>query len=936
MPAALAAGAIALPGVAGARADGALADAAAAPGSTNVLASPFVADDMPTPYREGVVILGFHPHVSLTRERAIERSVRATAVEQLGPTLQPVREHGVLRVAPTPLLLYVPGQNVLAISSSLAAQQTVAYAEPDYLLSASATPNDPFFEKQWGDSNTGQSIPTQTGNEEEKLGPPVSGTPGADDRAAKAWNVTTGSSSVVIGEADTGIQYTHPDLSANVWTNTAKIGGCANATHGYNVLTKTCEPMDDDTVYGGHGTHVAGIMGAVGNNGTGVAGMNWQTSLLPVKWLNSKAGGETSGLIAALRWLVAAKQEGVNIRVVNDSATFRGTSFSQALSEEIDTLGANNILFVTAAGNTHEDNDLEASRRYPCDYDRPSELCVTATNNTDHLAPWANWGPNTVQLAAPGEAIYSTLREGKYGYLSGGSMAAAQVSGAAALILSTQPALSATQLRADILESVDKLSSLEGEVITGGRLDVCKAIPGCLPPVGTGPPKIEGETRQEKTLKETHGEWTNSPTAYTIEWQRCESSGLGCSTISSAANKQEYVLEAADVGKKIKVIEGAENAGGKSEKTQESALAGPVLQAVPQPGKSPPKIEGETRQEKTLKETHGEWTNSPTAYTIEWQRCESSGSGCSTISSAANKQEYVLEAADVGKKIKVLETASNAGGSAEKAAESALTGVVEQAVPVNASPPKIEGEAHQETQLTEHNGVWTNSPTEFSYQWLRCNAEGTLASCKAIEGATKPTYVVQGGDVGHALRVQETAGNAGGSGASATSEATHAVTPSYATFGKSTVGASTSRIVANRKTVTRYQLARAGTVVKLSVYLHPARKSGRQLLTGVIYADGENAPRTLLASSETLAFSASQPTGWYDLVFAAPPSLPAGAYWIGILAGTASKVADYRYDPVAGAGEFNTNAFTSGASNPFGRPRADSVQLSIFATYTHE
>jgi len=355
---------------------------------------------------------------------------------------------------------------------------------------------------------------------------------------------------------------------------------------------------------------------------------------------------------------------------------------------------------------------------------------------------------------------------------------------------------------------------------------------------------------------------------------------------------------------------------------------------VPQLVKAPV-VSGEARQEKTLTETHGEWTNSPTAYTIEWQRCESSGSGCATITAAANKQEYTLEAADVGKKIRVLETASNAGGAAEKAAESALVGPVLQAVPQLVKAPVVSGEARQEKTLTETHGEWTNSPTEFKYQWLRCNSEGTPASCKAIEAATQQTYEARGADVGHALRVQEAASNAGGSGAPATSEATLAVTPSYTTFGKSSVGASASSLVANRKSVSEYQLSREGSVVTLSVYLQPTRKSGEQLLTGVIYADAESKPGALLATSEQLAFTKSRPAGWYHLAFAASPTLPAGSYWLGVLAGARSKVAADRYDPVARTGVFNANAFTLGASNPFGKAKFDSAQLSIYATYTH-
>src|SRR5207244_5543762 len=163
-----------------------------------------------------------------------------------------------------------------------------------------------------------------------------------------------------------------------------------------------CDPMEARTRYGGHGTDVAGIMGAVGNNLIGVSGVNWTTSILPVKFLDSKGSGSTSRLIAALEWLIQAKQAGVNVRVVNDSATFVGTAYSQALSDEIDKLGANDILFVTAAGNTGDNNDDPSLRRYPCGYDRPNEICVAASDQKDRLPSWANYGPNTVDLAAPG------------------------------------------------------------------------------------------------------------------------------------------------------------------------------------------------------------------------------------------------------------------------------------------------------------------------------------------------------------------------------------------------------------------------------------------------------------------------------------------------------------------------------------------------------
>jgi thermitase len=463
-------------------------------------AAPFAALHAGANFRRGVVLLGFRPGVPAAQRSAIERAVGGQGARYLGPVppaASPNPAGG--RALAAPLLLRVPASQVLAVVHRLRGNRAVAYAEPDYVMGGSATPNDPSFGLQWGMANTGQAIPAQEA--EEVLGPPVSGTPGADVGALKAWQASTGSRSIVIGEPDTGVDYTHPDLAANIWSNPGGIGGCAAGTHGYNVLAKNCEPWDEDHTYGGHGTHVAGIMGAVGNNGIGVAGMNWQTTILPVKWMENASSGATSALIEAMQWLVAAKQKGVNIRVVNDSDTFWGTAYSQALSNEIDILGANEILFVASAGNTSDNNDEGAVRRYPCSYDRPAEICVTASNNNDALPNWANYGSHTVDLAAPGVGIYSTLRENRYGYLSGGSMAAPQVAGAAALLLSVAPSLTVAALKTDILENVDKLPSLSGRVITGGRLDVGKAL-AALPsqsapplPIPSAPPPPSVEAR---------------------------------------------------------------------------------------------------------------------------------------------------------------------------------------------------------------------------------------------------------------------------------------------------------------------------------------------------------------------------------------------------------------------------------------------------------
>jgi subtilisin family serine protease len=404
------------------------------------------------PFRKGIVLLGFDRWASPHQRRVAIAKVAAKDTRTIGLGVH------VLRLR--------RGQ-VLSAIHQLRAQPGVRYAEPDYIEQEGAVPNDPSFGLQWGYRNTGQVVNG------------ISGSPGADEHVVPAWDVATGSASIVIGEVDSGVDYTHPDLAQNIWSNPGGIGGCGAGTHGYNVIASTCDPMDDDTVFGGHGTHVAGIMGAVGNNGVGVTGVNWNTTILPVKWVGASGSGSTSNLISALDWLLRAKQAGMNIRVVNDSQTWKGTAYSQALSDEIDLLGQNGILFVTAAGNSGDNNDNPSLRRYPCGYDRPTEICVTASNQQDQLPSWANTGPTTVDLAAPGNNIYSTLRNGTYGFVSGGSMAAPQVAGAAALILSAQD-MSPKALKADILENVDQVPALSGLVRTGGRLDICRALPGCV------------------------------------------------------------------------------------------------------------------------------------------------------------------------------------------------------------------------------------------------------------------------------------------------------------------------------------------------------------------------------------------------------------------------------------------------------------------------
>lgn len=340
----------------------------------------------------------------------------------------------------------------------LGRNRAVIYAEPNYVLHADTLPNDPRFGELWGLRNTGQVIQG------------TAGTPGADIKAEPAWSLTTGTSTVVVGVVDTGIDYNHPDLAANVWSNPGGIGGCAAGTHGFNAINGTCNPLDDHN----HGSHVSGTIGAVGNNAVGVVGVNWTTSIMGLKFLNAAGSGTTAGAIAAIDFAVNAKIAGVNVRVLSNS--WGGGGFSQALLDEINKANANDILFVAAAGNDGSDND--ATPHFPSSYNAPNVVAVAATNNRDALASFSNFGLSSVHLGAPGVSVLSTTRSNTYSYFSGTSMATPHVSGAAALILSTS-ALTTSQLKSQILNNVDPIPSLSGKTSSGGRLNVCKAIPGC-------------------------------------------------------------------------------------------------------------------------------------------------------------------------------------------------------------------------------------------------------------------------------------------------------------------------------------------------------------------------------------------------------------------------------------------------------------------------
>jgi subtilisin family serine protease len=360
--------------------------------------------------------------------------------------------------------------------ASIDGEAGVRYAQPNYSYTIDATPNDPDLPELWGLHNTGQT----------------GGTNDADIDAPEAWDVTTGSQSIVVGVVDTGILYSHPDLAANMWTAPAgwNVKGCGAGTRGYRSDPggTSCNPIDEH----GHGTHVAGTIGATGNNGQGVVGVNWSVKLMALRFFDANGSGNTAGAVQVIDYAVKAKQAGVNIRVLNNSWT--GGSHDQALLDQINAANNAGILFVAAAGNGGSDwigDNNGTTPIFPANYgaapyNRPNVIAVAATDHNENLATFSNFGSTTVHLGAPGVDVFSTLTGNGYGWMSGTSMASPHVAGAAALVLSV-PAfanLSVTDLRDRLLNCGEARASLSGKTITGKRLNVARAINGtggCAP-----------------------------------------------------------------------------------------------------------------------------------------------------------------------------------------------------------------------------------------------------------------------------------------------------------------------------------------------------------------------------------------------------------------------------------------------------------------------
>jgi subtilisin family serine protease len=384
----------------------------------------------------GRLIVGFRSGVSSQRQSSILSAVKARVEKRLGHIRAAV-------VAPRS-----KSTSREALKRALKRFKEVSFAEPDFYLKSSVTPNDPMYPSQYALAPSGVAFVD----------------------APTAWNSRTNCSKIAV--LDTGVQYNHPDLSANVWHNSKEIAnngkdddhnGYVDDYYGFNVINGKGSGIDDN----GHGTHVSGIIAGRGNNGQGVAGVCWSAQVIPVKFLDSHGRGSTSNSIAGIEYAVK-----VGAKIINCS--FGSPSKSSALLNEVEYAKSKGVLIVAAAGN--EGENIDRTPEYPASYTIGNILTVAAVTPSGGLASFSDYGSSSVDMAAPGEQILSTYLNSTYKKLSGTSMATPFVAGTAAMLHAKDSSLSYSTIRSALRGHVRKLASLSGKTVSGGVLDVAAAL----------------------------------------------------------------------------------------------------------------------------------------------------------------------------------------------------------------------------------------------------------------------------------------------------------------------------------------------------------------------------------------------------------------------------------------------------------------------------
>ncbi|MBC8377697.1 MAG: S8 family serine peptidase, partial [Planctomycetes bacterium] len=359
----------------------------------------------------------------------------------------------------------VPGLKLVTLPDEITVEQAlvdystldgVQYVQPNYEVNTNQTiPNDSYFADLWGMHNTGQA----------------GGMVNADINAPEAWDISTGSEDVIVAVIDTGIDYGHPDLIDNTWINYPEYNGTAGVDddgngyiddiYGYDFAYKDSDPYDGHY----HGTHCAGTIGAAGDNAQGVAGVCWKVKLMAVKFLNDSGSGYDSDAIDSIEYAVS-----MGARIM--SCSWGGGSYNQGLKDAIDAAGAAGVILVAAAGNDNSNNNIYP--HYPSSYDCTNIIAVMSTDRYDSRSSFSCYGSTSVDVGAPGSDIYSCSPGNSYRYLNGTSMATPHVSGACALMLSRNSALSVPEIKDILFNTVDQ--TLPGQCVSEGRMNVYEAL----------------------------------------------------------------------------------------------------------------------------------------------------------------------------------------------------------------------------------------------------------------------------------------------------------------------------------------------------------------------------------------------------------------------------------------------------------------------------
>ncbi|MBL9002079.1 MAG: S8 family serine peptidase [Phycisphaerae bacterium] len=352
--------------------------------------------------------------------------------------------------------------------------------EPDRLYQSTRVPNDPRFAEQYGLRNVGQPS-----------GFLAPGTAGADIHAAEAWDITIGTRDAIVAVIDTGVNYNHPDLAQNIWVNPGEIpgngidddgNGYVDDIHGFDFGVNDGDPMDEPS--GGHGTPVAGSLGAVGNNGIGVTGVAWNVSIMALKIADAAGRLSSRAIVAAHDYATLMRERGINIVATNNSYGGIAGNFYDNEDDRPDLVAEQSAIerylnaggvFVASAGNSSLDNDSNLSA-YPASFDLPGIIAVAATDNNDALADFSNYGVRTVDVAAPGVQILTTSQDGGYQFIDGTSFSGPIVAGAVALLKSFKPNASAVEIREALINGSDQIPALQGRIESGGRINIARSL----------------------------------------------------------------------------------------------------------------------------------------------------------------------------------------------------------------------------------------------------------------------------------------------------------------------------------------------------------------------------------------------------------------------------------------------------------------------------